>query len=122
MAKLFKGIDLNLIILANIIFMVPYNHSIHEIFQAAKLMGVNTDYSIRDNDLVAVNNILAQSKLPTIETLKNWSELSSSTTKTRSGNTARTGGGKRKLKNKTNKRKNKKHKRITKKHFRYSPK
>ena len=122
MAKLFKGIDLNLIILANIIFMVPYNHSIHEIFQAAKLLGVNTDYSIRDNDLVAINNILSQSKLPPIETLRNWSELSTSTTKTRSGNTARTGGGKRKLKNKTNKRKNKKHKRQTKKHFRYSRK
>lgn len=38
--------------------MVPYNHSIHEIFQAAKLMGVNTDYSIEKTDLENVNDLL----------------------------------------------------------------
>ena len=42
MSKYFKNINLNNIILANILYMVPYNHSIHEIFQAAKMMGINT--------------------------------------------------------------------------------
>lgn len=53
-----KPINLDMIILASILFMVPYNHSIHEIFQAAKLMGVNTDYSIEKTDLENVNDLL----------------------------------------------------------------
>ena len=58
MGKLFKDINLDLIVLANIVYMVPYNHSIHEVLQAAKLLGVNTQYSIRDTDLNAVNKLL----------------------------------------------------------------
>ena len=34
MARYFKDINLNLILLASLLFMVPYNHSIHEILQA----------------------------------------------------------------------------------------
>jgi len=65
-AKLFKNINLDLILLANVLFMVPYNHSIHEVLQAAKLLGVNTRYSIRVVDLVAINNILAKNNLTMI--------------------------------------------------------
>jgi hypothetical protein len=63
MAKYFNGINLNLIILANILFMVPYNHSIHEIFQAAKMMGINTNYSIQDTDLNNINAFLKSNGL-----------------------------------------------------------
>ena len=47
--------------------MVPYNHSIHEIFQAAKLMGVNTDYSIEKTDLENVNNLLKRNGMVNID-------------------------------------------------------
>ena len=63
MAKYFNGINLNLIILANVLFMVPYNHSIHEIFQAAKMMGINTNYSIQDTDLDNINEFLESNGL-----------------------------------------------------------
>ena len=63
MAKYFNSINLNLIILANVLFMVPYNHSIHEIFQAAKMMGINTNYSIQDTDLDNINEFLESNGL-----------------------------------------------------------
>ena len=67
MAKLFNGIDLKLLVLANIIYMVPYNHSIHEIFQAAEMMGAfdtgSFKYSIGDTDLDNLNKLLAEIKL-----------------------------------------------------------
>ena len=43
--------------------MVPYNHSIHEIFQAAKMMGINTNYSIQDTDLDNINEFLESNGL-----------------------------------------------------------
>ena len=46
--------------------MVPYNHSIHEIFQAAKVMGINTNYSIKKNDLDNLNEFLTKSDLQPI--------------------------------------------------------
>ena len=57
-AKYFKDINLNMIVLASMLFMVPYNHSIHEIFQAAKMLGVNTGYSIKKTDLENMNYFL----------------------------------------------------------------
>ena len=63
MSKYFKDINLNYIILANILYMVPYNHSIHEIFQAAKMMGINTEYSIEKTDLENINNFLKENQL-----------------------------------------------------------
>ena len=72
MAKYFKNpadntnINMNLIVLASILFMVPYNHSIHEIFQAAKMMGVNTNYSIKKTDLENINTLLSATNLTPI--------------------------------------------------------
>jgi hypothetical protein len=72
MAKYFKNptdntnINMNLIVLASILFMVPYNHSIHEIFQAAKMMGVNTNYSIKKTDLENINTLLSATNLKPI--------------------------------------------------------
>ena len=63
MSKYFNNINLNYIILANILYMVPYNHSIHEIFQAAKMMGINTEYSIEKTDLENINNFLRENQL-----------------------------------------------------------
>jgi len=65
-SRYFKNINLNYIILANLLFMVPYNHSIHEIFQAAKVMGINTSYSIKKNDLDNLNEFLTESALEPI--------------------------------------------------------
>lgn len=72
MSRYFKNpetnapINLDYIVLANVLFMVPYNHSIHEVFQAAKLMGINTNYSIKNADLKNMNNFLEASNLNTI--------------------------------------------------------
>jgi hypothetical protein len=66
MARYFKEIDLNLIVLASLLFMVPYNHSIHEILQAGKLMDVNTNYTIKNTDLDNLNNLLKISDLKPI--------------------------------------------------------
>ena len=55
-----------MIVLASILFMVPYNHSIHEIFQAAKMMGVNTNYSIKNTDLDNINMLLSATNLTPI--------------------------------------------------------
>jgi hypothetical protein len=66
MAKYFNNLDLTLVVLASILFMVPYNHSIHEIFQAAKAMGVQLDYSIADTDLNNINKILLSSGMKAI--------------------------------------------------------
>ena len=72
MAKYFKNpsdntnINMNLIVMASILFMVPYNHSIHEIFQAAKMMGINTNYSIKNTDLQNINTLLTDTNLTPI--------------------------------------------------------
>jgi hypothetical protein len=75
MSKYFKStekdgsdtpINIDIIILASILFMVPYNHSIHEIFQAAKMMGVNTNYSVKKNDLDNVNDLLKKNGMEEI--------------------------------------------------------
>ena len=62
-----KPINLDLIVLASILFMVPYNHSIHEIFQSAKMMGVNTEYSIEKSDLENVNDMLIKTNMKIIK-------------------------------------------------------
>lgn len=107
MAKYFKNpldntpINLNLIVLASFLFMVPYNHSIHEIFQAAKMMGVNTDYSIHKTDLENVNNLLQNNNLKTIilPTQASWIPNTSNKRQTSTG--TNTKGG---TKTKSNKR------------------
>ena len=58
LARFFNNINLNVIILASIVFMTPYNHSIHEIFKAAQIVGVNDDYNIKLSDLDNLNNLL----------------------------------------------------------------
>ena len=52
------SIDKRMIVIACIIYMVPYNHSIHEIFQAAKMMGVFPEYNIRKTDLENLNTLI----------------------------------------------------------------
>jgi hypothetical protein len=59
-ARFFKNINLNVIILASIVFMTPYNHSIHEIFKAAQIVGANVNYNIKFSDLENLNNLLTK--------------------------------------------------------------
>jgi len=66
-SRYFKDINLNLIILASVIYMVPYNHSINEILKAANLVDVNTNYSIKKTDLENINNILTDNGLIPID-------------------------------------------------------
>ena len=47
--------------------MVPDHHSSHEIFKASKIMDVYVDYDYTQEDLLNVNKLLTNSKLPTIE-------------------------------------------------------
>jgi hypothetical protein len=80
-AKYFKDINLNMIVLASLLFMVPYNHSIHEIFQAAKMLGVNTEYSIKKTDLENMNhfltNVMKQSALDSRKIIANMKKPTS---------------------------------------------
>jgi hypothetical protein len=80
-SKYFKNINLNYIILANLLFMVPYNHSIHEIFQAAKVMGINITYSIEKNDLDNLNEFLVNSGLKAIVYSKAYTRQNPTDTK-----------------------------------------
>lgn len=66
MARFFKNIDINKIILASILYLVPYNHSIHEIFQAVKMMNIPISYKIENNDLNNLNNFLLECNMPVI--------------------------------------------------------
>lgn len=56
--KYFKGINLGLIILGCIIWLVPYNHSITEIFLAAKELDVFKNYTLKKNTYESVNELL----------------------------------------------------------------
>jgi hypothetical protein len=60
LARFFNNINLNVIILASIVFMTPYNHSIHEIFKAAQIVGANDNYNMKLSDLENLNNLLTQ--------------------------------------------------------------
>ena len=100
MSKYFKStetdgsdtpINIDMIILASILFMVPYNHSIHEIFQSAKMMGVNTNYSVKKNDLDNVNDLLKKNGMEEINiTLTGNSDLPTNPNKRKSIQTTRT--------------------------------
>lgn len=56
--KYFKGINLGLITLGCIIWLVPYNHSITEIFLAAKELDVFKNYTLKKNTYESVNELL----------------------------------------------------------------
>jgi hypothetical protein len=60
LARFFKNININVIILACIVFMTPYNHSIHEIFKAAQIVGANDNYNIKLSDLENLNKLLTE--------------------------------------------------------------
>ena len=66
-SRYFKDVNLNLMVLASVIYMVPYNHSINEILKAANLVDVNTNYSIKKTDLENINNILTDNGLIPID-------------------------------------------------------
>ena len=54
----FKYINIGLIILGCIIWLVPYNHSITEIFLAAKQSDLFENYSLKKNTYESVNEFL----------------------------------------------------------------
>lgn len=60
LARFFNDININVIILACIVFMTPYNHSIHEIFKAAQIVGANDNYNIKSSDLENLNKLLTK--------------------------------------------------------------
>jgi len=77
-ARFFNNINLNVIILACIVFMTPYNHSIHEIFKAAQIVGANDNYNITLSDLQNLNNLLTKiDDYTPLETQKVQSEYNS---------------------------------------------
>ena len=56
--KYFKDINMGLITLGCIIWLVPYNHSITEIFLAAKELDVFKDYTLKKNTYESINEFL----------------------------------------------------------------
>jgi len=65
-ARFFKNININLIILACIIYMTPYNHSIHEILKAANIVDANPLYNIRNTDLDNINKLITSINIPSM--------------------------------------------------------
>jgi len=61
--KYFKDVNLFLITLGCILWLVPYNHSINEIFLAAKEVNVFKDYTLKKTTYESVNEILRLSGL-----------------------------------------------------------
>lgn len=61
--KYFEGINLGLITLGCIIWLVPYNHSITEIFLAAKELDVFKNYTLKKNTYESFNELLQLSGL-----------------------------------------------------------
>jgi hypothetical protein len=76
-ARFFNNINLNVIILACIVFMTPYNHSIHEIFKAAQIVGANDNYNIKLSDLENLNNLLIQTDYTPLDIKKVEAEYNS---------------------------------------------
>lgn len=58
LCKYFKGINLGLITLGCIIWLVPYNHSITEIFLAAKQLDIFKNFTLKKDILTSVNEML----------------------------------------------------------------
>ncbi len=65
----FKDINMGLIILGCIIWLVPYNHSITEIFLAAKETNLFENYSLKKNTYESVNEFLQLYGLPLLNQL-----------------------------------------------------
>jgi hypothetical protein len=63
LCKYFKGIKLGLITLGCIIWLVPYNHSITEIFLAAKQLDIFKKFTLKKDILISVNEMLQLSDL-----------------------------------------------------------
>jgi hypothetical protein len=74
LARFFNNININIIILACIVFMTPYNHSIHEIFKAAQIVGANDDYNMKLSDLDNLNNLLTKMDYTPLDKIKVQSE------------------------------------------------
>ncbi len=66
LCKYFKGINLGLITLGCIIWLVPYNHSITEIFLAAKQLDIFKNFTLKKDILISVNEMLQLSGLSQI--------------------------------------------------------
>jgi hypothetical protein len=77
LARFFNNININIIILACIVFMTPYNHSIHEIFKAAQIVGANDDYNMKLSDLDNLNNLLTKMDYTPLDKIKVQSEYTS---------------------------------------------
>jgi hypothetical protein len=58
LCKYFKDINLGLITLGCIIWLVPYNHSITEVFLAAKQVDVFKNYTYKKNTYESINEML----------------------------------------------------------------
>jgi len=77
LARFFNNINLNVIILASIVFMTPYNHSIHEIFKAAQIVGAKDNYNIKLSDLENLNNLLIETDYTPLDIQKVQAEYNS---------------------------------------------
>lgn len=68
----FNNVNYELLILANMLWTVPYNHSINEVFMGAKMMNVYTEYNYKLSSFENVNTILLKNSLPTLDEKINW--------------------------------------------------
>lgn len=68
----FKNVNYELLVLANMIWTVPYNHSIHEVFMGSKMMNVFPEYNYKESSFKNVNTLLEKVNLPTLTNSAVW--------------------------------------------------
>lgn len=68
----FNNVNYELIILASLLWTVPYNHSINEVFMGGKMMNVFTEYDYKLSSFKNVNTILSKNGLPQLDNKINW--------------------------------------------------
>ncbi len=71
-ASYFNDINYDLLLLANMLWTVPYNHSIHEVFMGAKMMNVFPQYRFDNTSFQNVNNLLSKNNLPLLDNKITW--------------------------------------------------
>ena len=68
----FNNVNYDLLVLASLLWTVPYNHSINEVFMGGKMMNIFPEYDYKLSSFKNVNNILVKNNLPQLDNKINW--------------------------------------------------
>ena len=71
-ASYFNNINFELLLLANMLWTVPYNHSLHEVFMGGMMVDVFSEYRLDLDAFDNVNNLLMKNDLPELDNTITW--------------------------------------------------